>query len=444
LSLSEAFGPDGGTVGHASAELAGQPVDLVVVQATIQMEETSTSGRTEIVLLYAARAARGFGDGFAVIILPAYLSEIGFSPFQIGLVAAVALLGSAVITLAVGLLAASRDLRGLLLIGALIMAATGLALPNVGHIALILAVMFVGTMNPSTGDIGMLVPLEQTMLAHGAADHDRTRTFARYSLIGAVATAAGALAAAAPDGLVAIGIGRLSALTVMFYLYAGLGLVCAALYVRLPPTKSAEQRPEAAALGPSRGIVYKLAALFSLDSFAGGFAVPSLIALWLFERFDLSLASASLFFFWSNVLTAFSYPVAAHLALRFGLINTMVFTHIPSSVCLILAAISSNLWLVLALLLVRSALSQMDVPTRTSYVMAVVTPPERTAAASVTAVPRSLASSVSPALAGALLATPFAGLPLVICGVLKIAYDLSLLVMFRHTKPPEEQIHAAR
>jgi hypothetical protein len=299
--------------------------------------------------------------------------------------------------------------------------------------------MFVGTMNPSTGDIGMLVPLEQTMLAHGAADHDRTRTFARYSLIGAVATAAGALAAAAPDGLVAIGIGRLSALTVMFYLYAGLGLVCAALYVRLPPTRSAEQRPEAAALGPSRGIVYKLAALFSLDSFAGGFAVPSLIALWLFERFDLSLASASLFFFWSNVLTAFSYPVAAHLALRFGLINTMVFTHIPSSVCLILAAISSNLWLVLALLLVRSALSQMDVPTRTSYVMAVVTPPERTAAASVTAVPRSLASSVSPALAGALLATPFAGLPLVICGVLKIAYDLSLLVMFRHTKPPEEQ-----
>ena len=410
-----------------------------MVQATIHMEETSTRGRTEIVLLYAARAARGFGDGFAVIILPAYLSEIGFSPFQIGLVAAVALLGSAVITLAVGLLAASRDLRGLLLIGALIMAGTGLALPNVGHIALILAVMFVGTMNPSTGDIGMLVPLEQTMLAHGAADHDRTRTFARYSLIGAVATAAGALAAAAPDALVAIGIGRLSALTVMFYLYAGLGLVCAALYVRLPPTRSAEQRPEAAALGPSRGIVYKLAALFSLDSFAGGFAVPSLIALWLFERFDLSLASASLFFFWSNVLTAFSYPVAAHLALRFGLINTMVFTHIPSSVCLILAAISSNLWLVLALLLVRSALSQMDVPTRTSYVMAVVTPPERTAAASVTAVPRSLASSVSPALAGALLATPFAGLPLVICGVLKIAYDLSLLVMFRHTKPPEEQ-----
>jgi MFS family permease len=410
-----------------------------VVLVTNQVEEPSLRGRTEIALLYAARAARGFGDGFAVIILPAYLSEIRFSPFQIGIVAAVALLGSAVVTLAVGLLAARHDLRSLLLIGALIMAATGLALPNAGHIALILAVMFIGTMNPSTGDIGMLVPLEQTMLAHGVADHDRTRTFARYSLIGAIATAAGALAAAAPDALVAIGIGRLSALTAMFYLYAGLGFVCAALYSYLPHVQSHQQASGTAALGPSRGIVYKLAALFSLDSFAGGFAVPSLVALWLFERFDLSLASASLFFFWSNVLTAFSYPVAARLAMRFGLINTMVFTHIPSSVCLILAALSPNLWLVLALLLLRSALSQMDVPTRTSYVMAVVTPPERTAAASVTAVPRSLASSVSPALAGALLATPFAGLPLVICGVLKIAYDLSLLVMFRHTRPPEEQ-----
>jgi MFS family permease len=414
-----------------------------VVQATSQTEEPSLRGRTEIVVLYAARAARGFGDGFAVIILPAYLSDIGFSPFQIGLVAAVALLGSAVVTLAVGLLAARHDLRGLLLVGALIMAATGLALPNVGHIALILAVMFIGTMNPSTGDIGMLVPLEQTMLAHGVADHDRTRTFARYSLIGAVATAAGALAAAAPDALVAVGIGQLGALTAMFYLYAALGLACAALYSYLPHVHSHQQTSGTAALGPSRHIVYKLAALFSLDSFAGGFAVPSLVALWLFERFDMSLASASVFFFWSNVLTAFSYPVAVRLALRFGLINTMVFTHIPSSVCLILAALSPNLWLVLALLLIRSALSQMDVPTRTSYVMAVVTPPERTAAASVTAVPRSLASSVSPALAGALLATPFAGLPLLICGVLKIAYDLSLLIMFRHTKPPEEQ-RAAR
>ncbi len=168
-------------------------------------------------------------------------------------------------------------------------------------------------------------------------------------------------------------------------------------------------------------------------------SVQSLLALWLFERFDLSLAAASVFFFWTSVLSAFSFPVAAWLAGRIGLVNTMVYTHIPSSIVLIIAAFSTNLWLALALLLIRSALSQMDVPTRTSYVMAVVTPAERTAAASVTAVPRSLASSISPAIAGALIGTAFLALPLVLCGALKIVYDVALLVSFRHVKPPEEQ-----
>jgi MFS family permease len=395
--------------------------------------------RPDIFYLYAARAARGFGDGFAVIILPAYLSAIGFTPFQIGLVAAAALLGSAGMTLAVGILARHHDLRRLLLISALAMVLTGLALPNFAAFAFVLLIVFLGTMNPSTGDIGMFVPLEHAMLAHGAADQDRTRIFAHYSLIGAIATAVGALAAAAPDGLILFGVDKTSALKEMFYFYAGLGAVSIGLYQCLPRTESHDTTPRATALGPSKGIVYKLAALFSLDAFAGGFAVQSLVALWLFERFDLSLAQASLFFFWSNVLTAFSYPVAVRLAKRFGLVNTMVFTHIPSSACLIVAAFSPNLTIVLTLLLVRSALSQMDVPTRTSYVMAVVTPAERPAAASVTAVPRSLASSISPALAGALLATSFSGLPLVICGVLKIVYDVSLLVTFRHIRPPEEK-----
>jgi predicted MFS family arabinose efflux permease len=199
-----------------------------------------------------------------------------------------------------------------------------------------------------------------------------------------------------------------------------------------------EAARKTAPLGPSRHVVYRLAALFSLDAFAGGFVVQSLLALWLFERFELSVTAASLFFFWSGVSSAFSYPVAAKLAGRIGLVNTMVFTHIPSSICLIAAAFSSDLTVALALLLVRSGLSQMDVPTRTSYVMAVVTPAERTAAASVTAVPRSLASSISPALAGVLLTLPFSGLPLVLCGALKIVYDLGLLYSFRHIKPPEE------
>jgi MFS family permease len=230
---------------------------------------------------------------------------------------------------------------------------------------------------------------------------------------------------------------QLAAIKAMFVLYALLGLLGGLIYARLP----ARPRPPGdvhAGLGPSRGIVYKLAALFSLDAFAGGFVVQSLLALWLFERFDLSLTAAAVFFFWSSTLSAFSYPVAAWIAKRIGLINTMVFTHIPSSVFLILAAFSPDLYVTLGLLLLRSALSQMDVPTRTSYVMAVVTPAERAAAASFTAVPRSLASAISPVFAGILLTTSFSGLPLVACGVLKIVYDVALLFSFRHIKPPEE------
>jgi MFS family permease len=398
----------------------------------------SRSLSADIALLYAARALRGFGDGFAVIILPAYLSAIGCTPFQIGVVATSALLGSALLTLGVGFFAPKHDLRNLLLVGAALVAATGFIFPLSGELAFILAVAFFGTINPTTGDTGVLVPLEQAMLAQGVADSERTRAFARYSLIGALAAAAGALAAAAPEAFVSLGIGELSAFKLMFLVYGALGLASAALYRRLPHVEMRE-RPPAKPLGPSRGVVYRLAALFSLDSFAGGLAVQSMLALWLFERFDLSLAAASVFFFWSSILGAFSFPVAAWLARRIGLINTMVFTHIPSSIFLILAVFSYDLYVTLGLLLLRAALSQMDVPTRTSYVMAVVTPAERTAAASVTAVPRSLASSISPALAGALLATPAAGLPFVACGVLKIIYDLALLYSFRHVRPPEEQ-----
>ncbi len=394
--------------------------------------------RSPMLLLYAARGVRGFGDGFAVIILPAYLSAIGFTPIEIGLVATAALLGSSLLTLAVGFLAPRHDLRTMLIAGAALMVATGVVFPQVEHIAFVALVAFFGTINPQSGDAGVLVPLEHAMLARGVADADRTRAFARYSLTGALATAAGSLAAATPDLLVATGFGQIASFQAMFYGYAAIGAVGAALYRRLPRAEAA-QTGTSTPLGPSRWTVYKLAALFSLDLFAGGLVVQSLLALWLFERFDLSLSAASLFFFWSGVLTAFSYPIAARLAGRIGLINTMVFTHIPSSVFMILAAFSSDLMLTLGLLLARAALAQMDVPARSSYVMAVVTPAERTAAASVTAVPRSLASSLGPALAGVLLATPFSGLPLILCGVLKITYDVALLISFRHVKPPEER-----
>jgi MFS family permease len=399
--------------------------------------------KSDIHLLYAARGLRGLGDGFAVIILPAYLSALGLTPVQIGFIATVSLFGTALLTLLVGLIAPRHDLRNLLLFGAALMVATGIAFPTSEQLALIVTVAFIGTINPSTGDIGVLVPLEHALLARGVADENRTRTFARYSLVGALSMAAGALAAGFSDILVTSGFGRLTAFKLMFYLYALLGMISGALYVRLPRAQAEPSRPTVP-LGSSRHIVYKLAALFSIDAFAGGFTVQSLLALWLFEKFTLSVSAASVFFFWAGVLSAFSYPVAARITGRIGLINTMVFTHIPSSICLILAAFSPSLTITLGLLLVRSALSQMDVPTRTSYVMAVVTPAERPTAASVTAVPRSLASSISPMFAGVLLTFPFSGLPLVFCGGLKIIYDLALLFSFRRLKPPEEMVSSRR
>ena len=396
-----------------------------------------------VLLIYAARALRGFGDGFALILLPVYLTMIGYGPVEIGIVATAALLGSAATTLAVGIFARHHQLRTLLIAGAGLMVLTGIALPTFEPIALIAMVAFFGTINPSSGDIGLLVPLEHAALAQGVAHDKRTTTFARYSLIGAFATAGGSLAAAIPQLLATDGMEQITAIRVMFYGYALLGFFAAVLYALIPRRQPDAQKAPPAVLGRSRGIVFKLAALFSLDAFAGGFVVQSLLALWLFERFELSLAEASVFFFWSNFLAAFSYPVAAWLGKRIGLINTMVFTHIPSSLCLIAAAFAPNLTVALVLLLVRAALSQMDVPTRTSYVMAVVTPEEQAAAASFTAVPRTLASSISPAFGGILLAGAFAGAPLVICGVLKIVYDIALLYSFRHIKPPEETLDAA-
>ena len=292
---------------------------------------------SDITVLYAARATRGFGDGFAIIILPAYLTAMGYGPIEIGIVAAASLLGTALLTLAIGLIAPRHDLRTLLLLGAALTTATGLAFPNVEHIAFVTLVAFIGTINPSAGDLGVLVPLEHAMLARGVPDHERTRTFARYSLIGALSWRSVRwrhrcrISWRSPASV------KLSAFKLMFYAYAVVGLLSAALYQRLPHVQAEEKAPSAP-LGPSRGIVYKLAALFSLDAFAGGFVVQSLLALWLFQQFDLSLSAAGLFFFWSSTLSAFSYPVAAWLAKRIGFVNTMVYTHIPSSIFLILAA----------------------------------------------------------------------------------------------------------
>jgi predicted MFS family arabinose efflux permease len=273
------------------------------------------------------------------------------------------------------------------------------------------------------GFVAVLLPVYLTAIGLGALEVGIVATFALFG---------SALMTLGIGLLGALGISQLAALKGMFVAYAMLGLASGLLYARIPAEMPPIEEKPLAALGPSRGIVYKMAALFSIDAFAGGFAVQSLVALWLFSKFGLSISAAGLFFFWSGVFAAFSFPVAAWLSQRIGLVNTMVFTHIPSSLCLILAAVAPNLELALILLLMRAALSQMDVPTRSSYVMAVVTPPERPAAASITSVPRSLAAAASPAMAGALFAAGFEAWPLVICGALKIFYDLTLLWMFRH------------
>lgn len=389
-------------------------------------------------LLIGARGLRDFGDGFVAVLLPVYLTRLGLSPFEIGALAGTALLGSALLTLAIGLVGNRYDARHMLIAAATLMAGTGVALSVIDSYALLLVVAFIGSVNPSGGSASSFVPVEHAVLTRETAAAARTSGFARYSLIGGLAAAGGALAASLPEILTRMGWSELLGVKAMFAIYAMLGLVGGLLYARMPPMPRASLSRQSAALGPSRTIIYKLAALFSLDAFAGGFVVQSLLALWLFQRFDLSLATASLFFFWSGVLSAFSYPVAAWLSRRFGLVNTIVFTHIPSSLCLILAAFAPSLPLALSLLLVRAGLSQMDVPTRSSYVMAVVTDEERTAAASFTSIPRSLAASLSPALSGALFSLSWMASPLIICGALKVAYDLLLLNQFRHVKPPEE------
>ncbi|RWM75944.1 MAG: MFS transporter [Mesorhizobium sp.] len=389
--------------------------------------------------LFAARALRDMGDGFVAVLLPVYFLALGFEPLQVGIIATASLLGSALLTIGVGLLGARYDHRQLLLAAASLMIATGVAFAVVHDYALLLVIAFAGTINPSAGSVSIFVPLEHAVLTREVTDAGRTKMFARYSLVGALAAAVGALASATPDLLAPVGLDQLTGIKAMFVLYALLGLLGGLLYARIPQRPPTVVSGTASALGPSRNIVFKLAALFSLDAFAGGFVVQSLLALWLFEKFDLSLSEAGFFFFWSGILSAFSFPVAAWLSRRIGLVNTMVFTHIPSSIALMLAALAPTLPLALALLLIRAALSQMDVPTRSSYVMAVVTEVERSAAASFTSVPRSLAAAASPALAGALFAASSRAWPLLICGALKITYDLLLLMQFRHLKPPEER-----
>ena len=388
-------------------------------------------------VLLATRAARGFVDGLISVAIAVLLPLLGFSTLQVGVTVTGMLLGSATVTLLVGTRGNGIPRRTLLFAGAAIMVASGLAFGAFTQFAVLLVVGVLGTLNPTSGDVSMFLPLEQSLLAATTPATSRTALYARYAFVGGLAGALGSQAIAIPEAIAAnTSISQVAALRACFVVYSATGVVVWLMYRSLTQETEAGGAPTTP-LGPSRAVVYRLAALFALDSFGGGFVVQSLLVLWLFQRFELSVNAAGTLLLITGICSAASGFVAAWLAQRVGLVRTMVFTHLPANIFLIAAAFMPSMSWALTMLILRSLLSQMDVPVRTSYVMAVVSPPERAAAASVTNVPRSLAGGISPTLAGWMLQSSSFGWPLIVAGTCKIVYDLLLLAGFRHRHPAE-------
>jgi predicted MFS family arabinose efflux permease len=391
-------------------------------------------------VLLSTRATRAFGDGLISVILAAYLTGLGFSEARIGVIVTGTLLGSAAVTLWVGLRAHAMPRRRLLRLVSLLLMATGAGFAAFTGFWPLLIIGAIGTMNPSGGDVSVFLPTEQALLPQTVPDTERTAVFARYSLIGLLVGAIGALCAGVPEWVgERVGVSSTTAFRAAFAFYGLLGAVVLVRYRRLSPAIEPPAGATRKPLDESKRIVYRLAALFGLDSLGGGFVITALVVLWLHKRFGLSTAVSGAVFFWTGVFSAFSGLLAVKIAVRIGLVRTMVFTHLPANGLLMLTAFMPNAPSAIACLLARSMLSQMDVPARTSYVMAVVTPAERPAAASVTNVPRSLASALPPIAAGWMLHHSNFGWPLLIGGALKALYDLLLLWQFRNVRPPEER-----
>jgi len=380
------------------------------------------------------RGLRSFAYGLLAVLLGVALAGEGFTPLAIGALITVSLVGDMVGTYVIGLFADTWGRRRTLALLSLLMAMTGIIFGLVTRYPVLLVVAFFGTLGTSASETAPFLPIDQTMIAQVTAPEQRTSVFARYNLVASFSAAAGALAAGLPGLLTRTGLPLASGVGLMFGVYAVLALIVAGLSLRLSSDVEAP-------LHRSRGIVLRLTALFSVDALAGGLVVQSLIALYFLERFGVPLTTLSVLFFGANLLSALSFLVAVPLARRFGLLNTMVFTHLPSNVLLILMAFAPTFPLAATLLLLRQALSQMDVPTRQAYTMALVAPEERTAAASVTSLARSVGSSTSPLFSGLLLQGPLLmlGLPFILAGTLKAAYDCSLWLVFRHVHLEEEQ-----
>jgi MFS family permease len=401
-------------------------------------------------LILLMRGLRQFAYGLLAVILGVVLADEGFSPAAIGVLITVSLIGDMAGTYVIGLFADAWGRRRMLALLALLMAATGAVFGLVRSYPVLLVAAFFGTLGTTASETAPFLPIDQAMLAQVSTPERRTALFARYNLIASLSTALGALAAGLPGLLTPVGLPLASGNRLLFGVYAALALVVAGLSLRLSPPVEAPDRPpiEMQSLGQrlapqlhrSRGIVWRLTALFSVDALAGGLVVQSLMALFFHLRFGVPLTTLSALFFGANLLSALSFLAAVPLARRFGLLNTMVFTHLPSNVLLALVAFAPTFPSAAALLLLRQALSQMDVPTRQAYTMALVEPSERTAAASVTSLARSVGSSTSPVFSGLLLQGSLLvlGLPFILAGALKAAYDLTLWSIFRHVQLAEE------
>jgi MFS family permease len=401
-------------------------------------------------LLFLTRFVRLFAYGSLSVVLVFYLIGLGLSESQTGLLLTLTLAGDTFVSLYLTTRADRIGRRRILIVGALLMAAAGLAFAFTHNFLLLIFAGTIGVISPSGNEVGPFLSIEQAALSHVVPGRIRTEVFAWYTLAGSLATASGALCGGTlTHALQKTAVRPVVSYRVVVILYAALGIFLAFLFTRLssaaevnsPGEDSASPRTLKSILGISRSrhVVAKLASLFALDSFAGGFVVQSFAAYWFYLRFGVDPGTLGVIFFWANIFAGISALLASRLASRFGLINTMVITHLPSNILLILVPLMPNLSLTVLVLLVRFSISQMDVPTRQSYTMAVVSAEERSAAAGITGVARTIGAAISPLFVGLMFARPsLINAPFFIAGTLKIIYDLLLYREFVGLRPPEE------
>ncbi len=409
-------------------------------------QATGVSMRQDIVTLFSTRIIRLFCYGFLSVILALYLVQAGLQEEQVGLLFTLTLAGDAGISLWLTTSADRFGRKRTLIVGALLMLGAGAVFIITRNVAILMAAAIIGVISPSGNEIGPFLSVEQASLTHLLPAERRTQSFAWYNLAGSFATASGALSGGwLAQALQSRGMPALEAYRVVLAGYALGGFILAILFLSLSreievqPSEAAETEPRLLGLHRSRGVVARLSGLFAIDAFAGGLIVQSMIAYWFYIRFGLGAGVIGSIFFGANVLAGISALLAVRLAKRIGLINTMVFTHIPSNILLILVPLMPTLPLAITVLLLRFSISQMDVPTRQSYTMAVVAPDERSAASGVTGIARSVGAALSPSLTGLLLGVPtLISAPFFLSGGLKIVYDLLLYRSFRAMKPPEE------